>query len=442
MDFNGLRKLNKLKTKNYKNTVFLILVFLSICGCDRPKSSDEFISDVPLEKIKKVELVAKPIQLPETPPQVIIDKSCRVTILGYHQITDRGSPSEMRIGVEKFRSQMQALRDAGVKVISHNDYLLWKADKKPIPETCVIITIDDGYDDIFDNALPILKEFKYPFTFYLYTKFFGGSGRTLNESEVKELILSGGELASHSTSHNFLIRARKNFSDQNKYEEWLLREIKGSKDSLEKIFGVKVNSFAYPYGEYSDLLVSKVQEAGYHSAVTVNGAKANYASPMYELPRYIIHGNNDINWKAGTSFGGNVGLSNQTNSSNVSMNEEVLKIKFWPRAESEIIDRLPEIRADLSEFNSIDSQKITMKVSGFGVVPSDFDEDKGIIKWRVPRKLRVKSTSVFLSFVDPLDETNKNISWSFNLNLSAYYLPEYVENLKKERELMKNIFSQ
>ena len=109
-----------------------------------------------------------------------------------------------------------------------------------------------------------------------------------------------------------------------------------------------------------------------------------------------------------------VGLSNQTNSSNVSTNEEVLKIKFWPRAESEIIDRLPEIRADLSEFNNIDPQKIMMKVSGFGVVPSDFDEDKGIVKWRVPRKLRVKSTSVFLSFVDPLDETNKNISWSFN----------------------------
>ena len=77
-----------------------------------------------------------------------------------------------------------------------------------------------------------------------------------------------------------------------------------------------------------------------------------------------------------------------------------------------------------------------------GVVPSEFDEDKGIIKWRVPRKLRVKSTSVFLSFVDPLDETNKNISWSFNLNLSAYYLPEYGENVKKERELMENIFSQ
>ena len=157
MDFNGLRKLNKLKTKNYKNIVHVILVCFSICGCDRPKSSEEFISDVPVEEIKKVELVAKPIQLPEIPPKVIIDKSSRVTILGYHQISDRGSPSEMRIGVEKFRSQMQSLKDAGVKVISHNDYLLWKEDKKPIPENCVIITIDDGYDDIFDNALPILK---------------------------------------------------------------------------------------------------------------------------------------------------------------------------------------------------------------------------------------------------------------------------------------------
>ena len=47
-----------------------------------------------------------------------------------------------------------------------------------------------------------------------------------------------------------------------------------------------------------------------------------------------------------------------------------------------------------------------------------------------------------IPMIDPLDETNKNISWSFNLNLSAYYLPEYGENVKKERELMENIFSQ
>ena len=48
MDFNGLRKLTKLKTKNYKNIVHVILVCFSICGCDRPESSEEFISDVPV----------------------------------------------------------------------------------------------------------------------------------------------------------------------------------------------------------------------------------------------------------------------------------------------------------------------------------------------------------------------------------------------------------
>ena len=72
----------------------------------------------------------------------------------------------------------------------------------------------------------------------------------------------------------------------------------------------------------------------------------------------MIRNNNDINWKAGTSFGGNVGLSNQPNSSNVSIADGKPKIKFWPRAKSKIIDRLPEIRADLSEFNNIDPQKI------------------------------------------------------------------------------------
>ena len=441
MDTKGLFELIETRRSKLNFVLFFFWFSLSIIGCDRPKAVEEEVSVIPEEKIKKVELDAKPIELPKTAPQVIIDKSSRVTILGYHQITDRGNPSEMRIPVSKFRSQMQALKDAGVSVISLDDYLMWKKNKRPIPETCVILTIDDGYDDLYDYALPILKEFNYPFTFYLYTNFLGGSGRTLNDKEVKELLSSGGELGSHSVSHDFLIRAKRKFGDNKKYEEWLLKEIKGSKDSLEKKFGVKIKSFAYPYGEYSDFLANKIKEAGYSSAVTVNGSKANYGSPSYELPRYIIHGNNDINWKAGTSFGGNVGLVNQLNTNKTSVDGGVPKIKTWPVSGGEIVNRLPEIRVDLSDYKSIDPEKIKMQVTGFGVVPFEFDSSGAILKWKIPRKLRVKLTTVILSFEDPLDGSNKSFSWGFNVNLKEYYLPEYEENLKKEKEAIDEIFS-
>ena len=43
-----------------------------------------------------------------------------------------------------------------------------------------------------------------------------------------------------------------------------------------------------------------------------------------------------------------------------------------------------------------------MQVTGFGVVPFEFDSSDAILKWKIPRKLRVKSTTVILSFEDPL----------------------------------------
>ena len=82
-----------------------------------------------------------------------------------------------------------------------------------------------------------------------------------------------------------------------------------------------------------------------------------------------------------------------------------------------------------------------MQVTGFGVVPFEFDSSDAILKWKIPRKLRVKSTTVILSFEDPLEGSNKSFSWSFNVNLKEYYLPEYEENLKKEKEAIDEIFS-
>ena len=82
-----------------------------------------------------------------------------------------------------------------------------------------------------------------------------------------------------------------------------------------------------------------------------------------------------------------------------------------------------------------------MQVTGFGVVPLEFDSSGAILKWKIPRKLRVKSTTVILSFEDPLDGSNKSFSWGFNVNLKEYYLPEYEENLKREKEAIDEIFS-
>jgi peptidoglycan/xylan/chitin deacetylase (PgdA/CDA1 family) len=410
------------------------LSILFCAACDRPKATNRIELEI-AEDLEELDMSPEPMQLPEKPPKPIIDKGSRVTFLGYHQIITKGNPGEMKIMATKFRSQMQSLKDAEIPVISLSDYLEWRAGSKEIPETSVIITIDDGYDDLVDVALPILKEFGYPFTFYLYTNFLGGSGRTLSENEVRALIEGGGELGSHSISHDFLVRAKRKFGDKNDYEDWLSKEIKGSKESLEKKFGVAVNSFAYPYGEYNESLAKRIAEAGYSSAVTVNGAKSGYETPLYELPRYIIHGNNDINWKAGTSFrgkGGLVGSRNIIRGSDKSV-EKLSQIKVWPENGKAIIDRLPILSVNISNYEEIDPDSINMKVSGFGRVPAIYDKDRGIISWAVKSKLRGAKYTVNLSFSEVGKEGKHFAAWSFLLERNVFYLPDYKERVKAER---------
>ena len=121
-------------------------------ACDRPKATNTIELEVTAD-LEELDMSSEPMQLPKELPEPIIDKSSRVAFLGYHQIITRGSPGEMRIMATKFRSQMQILKDAEIPVISFGDYMEWRDGTKEIPEGCVIITIDDGYDDLVDVAL-------------------------------------------------------------------------------------------------------------------------------------------------------------------------------------------------------------------------------------------------------------------------------------------------
>ncbi len=98
----------------------------------------------------------------------IVDDGARVAVLGYHDLSENESETAMRMHTSKFRKQMAALRQLGITVISLEDFLAWKRGAKAIPEKSILLTFDDGWKSVYTDALPILKEFGYPFTLYLY----------------------------------------------------------------------------------------------------------------------------------------------------------------------------------------------------------------------------------------------------------------------------------
>lgn len=144
----------------------------------------------------------------------------------------------------------------------------WLGDATPAKH--VLLTFDDGYDDLYTELLPLVVEYRYTSLIYLVVDCIGRSNlwdqasglrarKLLNLEQIREMKRHGVEFGSHSLTHPQL----PGLSDAQ-----LCREVGDSKRRLEDLLGVEVISFAYPYGGVDDRVRAAVAEAGYRLAFT------------------------------------------------------------------------------------------------------------------------------------------------------------------------------
>ncbi|HEY2573528.1 MAG TPA: polysaccharide deacetylase family protein, partial [Verrucomicrobiaceae bacterium] len=224
-----------------------------------------------------------------------LNKTSVVSVLLYHDFVERIPRTEMMVSVPTFRAQMQALKDAGIPVIPMSDLLAWRRGEKNIPDECVVITLDDGWVGEYHLAFPILKEFGYPFTIYLYKKYVNIGGRSMTLAQIKEMLANGGELGSHTISHQSL--PKKAGKTEGQYQEWLHDEIVESKKWLEETLGVPCRTLAYPFGNKNDEIIQLAMDAGYEAAFTVNPQKISWDTPPGKLGRFTQQYDKDTNFK-------------------------------------------------------------------------------------------------------------------------------------------------
>ncbi|WP_395742562.1 polysaccharide deacetylase family protein [Prosthecobacter sp.] len=362
---------------------------------------------------------------PEMPaaPAFELNKSSVVSILGYHDFKDRGG-SPMLISAPKFRTQMQAIKDSKIPVISLSDMMAWKRGEKNIPEEAIVITMDDGWEGVYTYAYPVLKEFGFPFTIYLYKKYVGGAGRSMSWDQIKEMMQHGCEVGSHSVSHESLKKKPKNAKTDADVQQWIVSELKDSRDFLEENLHVKVLSFAYPYGNFDDSIMETGLQIGYESLVTVNGQKVTWDTPNGKLGRYIVHGDNDINFKLATSFRGrgDVG-SNKFLVADAKNDKGEQLIQLKPKPEAVITERRPLIEADLKKLGTIVPESIKLRIAGLGTVPANYDPAAMVVRFQFPYKLRKEDCAVSLSFQREPSQPTEVVSWHFKIDLAAAYLP-------------------
>ena len=399
------------------------------------------------------EIVDEPADVPKPPapapldpsvPALTINKSAQVAVLGYHNFITGVSKDPMKINIMHFREQMQAIRDAKLPVIPMKDFLAWRRGEKDIPDNSVMITIDDGWKSTHTLALPVLKEFGYPFTVFLYKKYVNGGGKSMTTAEIRELMAAGGEIGSHSVSHPKKGKIDSMYKKSQADGEGFLRmEMKDSRQFLEDLFAVKVPTYAYPGGYHSQREEVIGREAGYEAMFTVAPAKVTWDTPADTLPRYIIYGTdlkNGLFKRAISSRGIAEGeLAKQLLGS--SDGGEPL-VTTSPLPDAQIATRRPVIEVDVSRLKDIDPATVEMKIAGFGKVPVKYDEAAGKITSMVQETLRTSECTVVVSFKRRSEPKPDLVSWKFTIDLFAHYLPDEPERLEKAAVVDESVLAQ
>jgi peptidoglycan/xylan/chitin deacetylase (PgdA/CDA1 family) len=211
----------------------------------------------------------------------LIQNDSSIPVLMFHSITDvKGN--ELQISKERFREEMQYLKDKGYTSLTLTELYNFFENNKPVPQKSVVITFDDGYVDNYTNAYPILKEFGFKATIFDITGTVDKYPAYLTSAQLKELDSNGIDIEPHTVNHPELIKLSYGMQ---------YKELKDSKDFLEKLLGKTVKFVAYPDGEWNQDTIKAVKDIGYTMAFTTAGTWANKQNGIYTLYRVYISAN-------------------------------------------------------------------------------------------------------------------------------------------------------
>jgi peptidoglycan/xylan/chitin deacetylase (PgdA/CDA1 family) len=154
------------------------------------------------------------------------------------------------------------------------------------------ITFDDAFLSVFENAIPVLREYSLPAAVFVPTGDLGGrpnwdmaydcrskDERIMSEQQIAQLDREGFEIFSHTVSHTVLTKLN---------DSELEAELVRSKQKLEQIVGHEVSGMSYPHGAYDDRVYRAAQKAGYKLAFTIDPDMIDSGTDCLKVNRFEV----------------------------------------------------------------------------------------------------------------------------------------------------------
>ena len=191
------------------------------------------------------------------------NKIPKIPILMYHEVSDdtgrskrtRHTNPAYSLSVEQFREQMEYIHDNGYKTRTLNELLDTKSHTQ---QKSVVLTFDDGWQNNYTNAFPILVEFGLTATIFVITDFIG-KPNYMDWDQLREMNTQGISIQSHTASHRPLAGlATSEIKD----------ELEESKCTIEHHLGTPVDFLSAPHGIIDQKVIDIARSLGYKAICT------------------------------------------------------------------------------------------------------------------------------------------------------------------------------
>ena len=211
------------------------------------------------------------------------DDPVQIPILMYHAVhvmdPSEASNANLIVDPDLFEAQIKALSKAGYYFLTPEEaYKAFTENALPAKKV-VWLTFDDGNEDFYTIAYPILKKYKAKATNNVITGFVKkGNAGNLTVKQMKEMMAHGMSFQSHTVNHPDL-------STTDKATQKV--ELTDSIDFLENKLNTKVNTIAYPSGRYNQTTLDLAKKT-YKLGLTTNEGLASAKDGLLSLNRVRI----------------------------------------------------------------------------------------------------------------------------------------------------------
>ena len=218
---------------------------------------------------------------------VLSTSAFSAVILQYHHVSN-DTPRITSIDPELFRQHLEYIEEEGFRVWPLPKLMEALQEDAEIPDKVVVITFDDAYTSIYDNALPLLKDRNWPFTVFVSTgPVNSGIKGFMTWEQIRKLTEHRGTIGNHTESHAHLVRRKPDESGS----QWLERvrsEINEAQQDIRKHTGQDHRILAYPYGEYTADIQELVSSMGFTGFGQHSGAVSS-KHDRTTLPRFPMN---------------------------------------------------------------------------------------------------------------------------------------------------------